>query len=184
MSCCGRGGSWFGNCGSAGNTKLGHTWYEGLHSCKARAQSNVVIDQQLNKAQQQSIGASNVDSDVNSTTGITIAKPLAFSLAPMSVPPQIIVPISSTAYTTSTINSNPTTAVLGEIVSTAAHQSNATPSITSDKTPNTTQTRIHTSVNIFTTTRLHTEVTSQAYKQVFDMTVHISISLAAALFKC
>merc|ERR1712032_1731991 len=33
-SCCGRGGSWFRNCGSAGNKKFGHTWFEGIQVCK------------------------------------------------------------------------------------------------------------------------------------------------------
>ena len=51
-SCCGRGGSWFGNCGSTGDTKVDHTWYEGLQACKARTQSKTVIGQQLNGVQQ------------------------------------------------------------------------------------------------------------------------------------
>merc|ERR1712048_644256 len=29
MSCCGPGGSWYRNCGSAGNAKFDHTWREG-----------------------------------------------------------------------------------------------------------------------------------------------------------
>ena len=32
-SCCGHGGSWFGNCGGAAS---GHTWHEGIRICKAR----------------------------------------------------------------------------------------------------------------------------------------------------
>ena len=36
-SCCGRGGSWFRNCGGAGNAKLDHTWQEGIRACKTRA---------------------------------------------------------------------------------------------------------------------------------------------------
>ena len=35
LSCCARGGSWFGNCG-ASNTKVQHTWYEGTQACAAR----------------------------------------------------------------------------------------------------------------------------------------------------
>merc|ERR1711934_1047747 len=38
-SCCGRGGSWFRNCGSAGNKKFGHTWFEGIQVCKQWASS-------------------------------------------------------------------------------------------------------------------------------------------------
>ena len=37
-SCCGRGGSWFRNCGSVGNANLQHTWYEGIQACKTRTQ--------------------------------------------------------------------------------------------------------------------------------------------------
>ena len=36
LSCCGRGGSWFGSCGVAGNTKLQHTWHEGIQACETR----------------------------------------------------------------------------------------------------------------------------------------------------
>ena len=52
ISCCARGGSWFKNCGGAGNAKLHHTWYEGIQSCKTRSQSNTVIGNELNGAQQ------------------------------------------------------------------------------------------------------------------------------------
>ena len=41
-SCCGRGGSWFGNCGSADNTKVEHRWYEGLEACKTGTRYNAV----------------------------------------------------------------------------------------------------------------------------------------------
>ena len=45
-SCCGRGGSWFKNCGSRGNTKLAHTWYEGIQVCKASLeQSKLALGQ-------------------------------------------------------------------------------------------------------------------------------------------
>ena len=58
MSCCGRGGSWFDNCGGAGNAKLHHTWYEGIQACKARSQSKIVISQELNGAQQKNTESS------------------------------------------------------------------------------------------------------------------------------
>ena len=35
-SCCARGGAWFGNCGHAGDRHFGHTWAEGIQSCKSR----------------------------------------------------------------------------------------------------------------------------------------------------
>ena len=34
-SCCARGGSWFKNCGDAGDTKVDHTWAEGIQACKS-----------------------------------------------------------------------------------------------------------------------------------------------------
>ena len=50
-SCCGRGGSWFRNCGSAGNTKFRYTWYEGVLSCKTRPQLKEISSWQSNTAQ-------------------------------------------------------------------------------------------------------------------------------------
>ena len=47
-SCCGRGGSWFGNCGGVGHIKLGHTWYEGIQACKATHEQLRAIHRQSN----------------------------------------------------------------------------------------------------------------------------------------
>ena len=33
-SCCARGGSWFEDCGDAGDDNFGHTWFEGTQACK------------------------------------------------------------------------------------------------------------------------------------------------------
>jgi len=51
-SCCGRGGSWFGNCRGTGNTKLDHTWYEGIQVCQTWAESKIAFGRQSNAAQQ------------------------------------------------------------------------------------------------------------------------------------
>ena len=56
-SCCGRGGSWFGNCGVGGNIKLDHTWYEGIQTCKTLPQSNTAIEQQIAGVQDKGIGS-------------------------------------------------------------------------------------------------------------------------------
>ena len=53
MSCCGRGGSWFKHCGGGGNTKLHHTWSEGIQACNARSQSKTGIGEELNAGRQQ-----------------------------------------------------------------------------------------------------------------------------------
>ena len=50
MSCCGRGGSWFGNCGNVGDMKFARTWHEGIWTCKTR-QFQAVLDQQLHAFQ-------------------------------------------------------------------------------------------------------------------------------------
>ena len=60
-SCCGRGGSWFRKCGGAVNTKLHHTWYEGIQTCKTRSQSKSVIAQYLNATQGKGIVGSSSD---------------------------------------------------------------------------------------------------------------------------
>merc|ERR1712032_1708494 len=77
-SCCGRGGSWFRNCGGTGNTKLQHTWYEGIQACKARSQSKTVVSLQLNGAQQkgidssQGVGMANDESVIAATNTFTV----------------------------------------------------------------------------------------------------------------
>ena len=35
-SCCARGGTWFENCGQAGDTQFDHTWTDGIETCKSR----------------------------------------------------------------------------------------------------------------------------------------------------
>ena len=74
MSCCGRGGSWFGNCGSTGDIDFDHTWHEGLQACKAQTQSKVVVGQQLNEAPQQRNGSSNGDVNANFRTVVASAR--------------------------------------------------------------------------------------------------------------
>ena len=59
-SCCGPGGSWHKNCGSAGNANSEHTWHEGIRACKARLQSKTVIGHLL-KADQQNVNDSFTD---------------------------------------------------------------------------------------------------------------------------
>ena len=55
ISCCGRGGSWFGNCGNAGTAKRHYTWHEGIQACKILSHSKTVISRQSNATQQQNI---------------------------------------------------------------------------------------------------------------------------------
>ena len=104
MSCCARGGSWFKNCGRAGNTRLHHTWYEGIQACKAWSQSRTAVGHQENAAQQKDIDSSHGDGKV-----ITAAEPLKTSSANMST--SIINTISrfvSRSVSTSTVYATPT----------------------------------------------------------------------------
>ena len=50
-SCCGHGGSWFGNCGSTSNTKGDHTWYEGIRACDVQMQYKEAVARQSQAAQ-------------------------------------------------------------------------------------------------------------------------------------
>ena len=36
LSCCTRGGAWYGNCGDPGDSRFDHTWFEGILSCKSK----------------------------------------------------------------------------------------------------------------------------------------------------
>ena len=93
-SCCGRGGSWFGNCGAAGKEKLDHNWSEGFQACKSRSQSKTVIGQQLHGADHKSNGVSDdTDDRVNAEAVITAANTFTFAVDNMSTPMQGKTPV-------------------------------------------------------------------------------------------
>merc|ERR1711937_803226 len=85
VSCCGRGGSWYRNCGSASNAKVDHTWCDGIQACKERRQSRRAIGQHLKDAQQKGIDSSHGTRKANSKADITAAKPFTFTSASMSI---------------------------------------------------------------------------------------------------
>merc|ERR1711934_458561 len=72
-SCCGRGGSWFGNCGRDGNAKVVRTWYEGIQVCKARSHSKAAIGRQSNAAQR-----------LNSSSGVGTGNPNAVTTSALA----------------------------------------------------------------------------------------------------
>ena len=116
MSCCGRGGSWFGNCGSTGDTHLGHTWSEGLQACKARSQFQADIDQQLSGAEQDRSDASEHVSNASSEVVISTSRLLLFTSVAMSVTAPIITP----AYPPSSTPTHAAIAIRPKLLS-AAH---------------------------------------------------------------
>ena len=106
MSCCGRDGSWFNNCGGAGNTRLQHTWYEGIQACKTWTRSGTSIGQRENTAQEKGTQSSHGGDKVNSKGIMTAAKPFMFSSFNISISAPDTTPvIASPAHTISTKNS-------------------------------------------------------------------------------
>ena len=113
-SCCGRSGSWFGNCGRAGNAKLDHTWYEGIRACKTWSQSKAAQGHQLHAAQQKNTDFSSNHADiVNSrsvimpanTSAPTAGTTLVIMLATASI--NIPAHISMTYTSTNTAMTSP-----------------------------------------------------------------------------
>ena len=91
-SCCGRGGSWFRNCGGLGNAKPDHTWYEGVQACKIGAQFKRASGRQSNAAQRlnsyNGVGAGNpkgVKAFVNNTSTPFQVRPTSVLLANVSM---------------------------------------------------------------------------------------------------
>ena len=98
LSCCGRGGSWFKNCGGIGNTKPHHSWYEGIQACKSRSQSKTVIGQQLNVAQQKDIDSSQGADMANDESVIAANKTFAFTSVNTPTPMSDTTPIVTSTY--------------------------------------------------------------------------------------
>ena len=100
MSCCGRGGSWFGNCGSTGNTKFEHAWLDGLQACRARTQLKIASGHQSNAAQE--YDSSNGLGGDNSSALVIVAK--IFDLTPNNasavVDHPIITPVNNVSTAT------------------------------------------------------------------------------------
>ena len=94
-SCCGRGGSWFRNCGSVGNAKLRHTWYEGIHACKPHTrESKTVIARQKGIRSSHGAHMAKYQADNAVTT-----KTFAFTSVNTSAPMSDTTPIIMSAYT-------------------------------------------------------------------------------------
>ena len=139
-TCCGRGGSWFRNCGSAGNAKLHHTWYEGIRACKILAQSKTAISHQLNADQEKGIASS--DDAVTHTKGVLTTNN---SLVPTSANKSTVRPdthhimasaTASTAYDIDTANSKTIDVTsTTKMISTPPYMSSSMSSMTRDNTP-------------------------------------------------
>ena len=125
LSCCARGGSWFGNCGATGNAKLQHTWHEGIQACKARQPNVAAMDRQQKTIQR---NHNNSDDDVNnvinSKIAIAVAHTFAFTSAETPILDTNAVPDhSSAAYDT---GSTPSKIIIAKTTS-ATHTSTKVP---------------------------------------------------------
>ena len=99
VSCCGRGGSWFKNCGGVSNTKRHHTWAEGIQACKTRIQFKaVIIGQQLKIVQQKGIDSSQGAVKANYKPGIVVTKTFAVKSVNTSIPMSDILSIVPSTY--------------------------------------------------------------------------------------
>ena len=120
LSCCARGGSWFGKCGAPSEKKRQYAWHEGIEACKAR-QSRAAIAQVQNGVRDH---GNNIFDDAGSTiysdTGITVTH----MSASVSAEEFILNTKPSTARTNASIRMSNTVAARTSI----AHNTGATPS--------------------------------------------------------
>ena len=82
LSCCGRGGSWFDNCGSVASIGPDYTWYEGVRACKAR-QFQTAVDQQQH-AYHPNIHAFSGDASMGLNSKVVFVAPHAFRSTPVN----------------------------------------------------------------------------------------------------
>ena len=93
-SCCGRGGSWFGTCGRAGNAKFEHTWYGGIRACETQRRPKAAKGQHLSSGQQKrSEYANDTVMAITSKSAIVSANMFAFTSAHTSRPISATLPI-------------------------------------------------------------------------------------------
>ena len=106
LSCCARSGAWFRNCGRAGNTKLGHTWFEGIQTCKTLAQSKTAsIDRKASAVQQRK----SFDESGAKISKAAITPTNAFTLTSTNTPILLPVRMIRAASGNESINQSPST---------------------------------------------------------------------------
>ena len=107
-SCCGRGGSWFKNCGGAGNANVEHTWREGIQVCKMWSQSKAAIGRQSSAAKKlnssNGVGMANFDAVTTAATSIFSMLVNASTLTPTTMTVNTL--ITSSAHTPMTNTSS------------------------------------------------------------------------------
>ena len=163
MSCCGHGGSWFGNCGNVGNANFGHTWYEGIRVCKTR-ESQASVEQQLYALESKSNGLfDHASIGMNSKEVVVATRMFASTPATTSEP----IPIKSVTNNTS---------IIAPVRASIVHSTGATFS----KIVATINTTImHTAVNISTPKRINSPVIRTIVHQS-NQSISQSMAIASA----
>ena len=88
LSCCARGGSWYGNCGATGNANRAHTWFQGMQACQA------VMGQPKKDAGQKDDDSSN-DARIVVNSKVVIVTAQLLATKPANVPMPGIKPITT-----------------------------------------------------------------------------------------
>ena len=181
ITCCGHGGSWFKKCGMPGDTKVDHTWHDGLQSC---AQFKTF---QVKGAMEESNDFSYGMASANSESIITISKPLGLTSTAMSVASPITgvkKPFNTRGlFATSITNSGVINAAVDTKILTSANTSQPMSNMRTIDVAITTSARVlmnHNSSNTTMTSPWHTLVTSQGCKQLLELTTFISIYIYVA----
>ena len=112
MSCCGRGGSWFKNCGGGGNTKLRHTWHEGIQACKARSHSKTIIDHEHRGVQQKDTDSSQRADMASYRAVFAVAKTFTFTSVNTSTSMSYRTPIVTSTYASDNVSITTSTLTL------------------------------------------------------------------------
>ena len=127
-SCCGRGGSWFGNCGNAGDTTVEHRWYEGLQVCRTGSGQESIVAEEMNSSDgvgnetSEAVILATTKFEVNSTDTST---PIPFINHPMIPAANASIDVPITTLTSSVVPMSVTTAVSTTIISTSANATTA-----------------------------------------------------------
>ena len=184
MSCCGRGGSWFGNCGSAGDTTLDHAWHEGLQACKAQSQSKKVVDHQLNGAHHERNESFEGVDNANSKSVITVAQSLAFDSAPIpGALPTSVAPAqvnSSAVLARQTTHLEPVTVTVRAMISTSSSVTTAASKITTIKSSNSTPARVSIHQNDTNTVMpavVHRNISSRGCEHLLGIILYTCLSV-------
>ena len=114
-SCCSRGGSWFGKCGSAGDSNHEHTWSEGILACNGWAGSKAAFGRQSNADQNfdlpDNVGLSNFNIDIAAAEALKFTSSKTPANTTANVPNNMSITILDTSSLPTTTNASTTAAL-------------------------------------------------------------------------